>query len=58
LIAIAVRPGAFGAHESLGDEYASFALVPRGTALDVRVVVPAGALPRGGFGGAGIPGAF
>ncbi len=54
LIAIAMRPGAFVLGGSIGDEYASFAVVPRGTALALRIVVPAAALPHGaGLLGAG-----
>ncbi|HLY38626.1 MAG TPA: hypothetical protein VKU61_11365 [Candidatus Binatia bacterium] len=47
LLAVAVRPGAFASAAASGDEYATFAVVPRGTALDVRLIVPAAALPRG-----------
>ncbi len=54
LMAVAVRPVRFATGGASGGEYATLAVVPRGTALDVRVVVPAGALPRGpGLLGAG-----
>lgn len=57
LMAVAVRPAAFlGASGSAGDEYATLAMIPRGTALDLQLVVPAGALPRAPSGVPGVGG--